>query len=89
MARRSKRPNLAEFVTARLDGPLRAAVASGGGDEAICQRGFSDVLQVPGRRAPGQGRRAAGASRSPMQTTCRTSSTAAEEAGRPTAAGTV
>ena len=46
MARRSKRPNLAEFVTARLDGPLRVAVASGGGDEAIASA-VSDVLQSP------------------------------------------
>ena len=46
MTRRPKRPSLAEFVMARLDGPLRAAVASDGGDEAI-SRAISEVLQAP------------------------------------------
>ena len=46
MTRRPKRPSLAEFVMARLDGPLRAAEASGGGDEAI-SRAISEVLQAP------------------------------------------
>ena len=45
-SKRSKRPSLFEFVTARLDGPLRAALAAGGGDEAIA-RAVAGVLQTP------------------------------------------
>ena len=37
---------LAAFVTARLDGPVRAAVAGGGGEEAVAQA-VSDVLKAP------------------------------------------
>ena len=47
MKRRSKkRTNLAVFVTDRLDGPLRAVVASGGGEEEIASAVY-DVLQSP------------------------------------------
>ena len=37
---------LAAFVTARLDGPVRAAVAGGGGEQAVAQA-VSDVLKAP------------------------------------------
>ena len=74
MTRRPKRPSLAEFVMARLDGPLRAAVASGGGDEAI-SRAISEVLQAPDVVL--RARAASPKEREPLSktNTCRTSST--------------